>query len=179
MFEQELEFDDIKSPFDVNFDDPDNIVGVPDDPFSKIERRTQEYKSNFGQTSPLLNVVREEIGADYILSGDPDNPTQVSLYDLNDRQLADLLRHKYQESVQQELVGEDDYDLDDSEIELLNAIRSGDNARALAMLGANPYENSDYSDDDVIEWKLRSIYPDTTDEETAEEVDISKQSQHR
>ncbi|MCS7317139.1 MAG: hypothetical protein NZZ41_02300 [Candidatus Dojkabacteria bacterium] len=177
MIEQELELNSIKSPFDVNFEDPDGIIGVKDDdPVIRIERRTQEFKSNFGQSSPLLAIVREEIGADYVLSGDPDNPIQISLYDLNDKQLADLLRYKYQEDLSQELEREKNYDLDNFEIDLINAIRSGDNEKALLMLGVNPYENLELTDDEVIEWKVRSLYPNMSEEEIAEEIDIWKQS---
>lgn len=175
MAYQEFEIDEIKSPFDVDFNDPNNIIGFEEyNPSERFERINERYNSNFGQVSPLLSIVREEIGADYILTGDPDNPTQISLYDLNDRQLADLLRYRYMESSSNN--DDSEYDLDDHEIELLNALRLGDKTSALSLLGVNPFENFDYSDDDIIEWKLRTLYPDMSDEEINEEIDLWKQS---
>lgn len=135
-----------------------------------VDNSEQEYKVF---ETPLINLVKKAIGGeDYIMTGDEDEPLKVSLYDLNEKQLTSLLEHHY-ENQKPDL---SDYELDDTEIELINAYRNGDVQSAAKFLGIQQQTNQNISDDDIIGWKIKQMYPDLTDSELETEVELWKES---
>ena len=176
QFDDEILFDLNNDPIDVNNDvnpffDFDDFK--QEDPVERLERKASEARyGNSGPDNSLLNYVKEKIGSDYIMSGSDEDPIQIPLVDLNNKQLLDLL--KYNESTNT-TTDEEDSDLDDFEVELLNAYRSGNIDRVNQLLGNSDY-SQEYSDDDVLYWKLSNLYPDLDETQLGIELEIMKES---
>lgn len=141
-------------------------------PIERLERKTNEAR--YGGTGPdinLVNYVKEKIGSEYITSGSEENPIQIPLVDLNNKQLLDLLKYLEENKIEES----DEYDLDDFEIELINAYRSENFDKINQLLGYSNY-SQEYSDDEVLRWKLSNMYPDLDESQIQMEIEIMKES---
>ena len=173
-FDDEMLFDLNNTPIDVGTVDPyfDFTDLQTEDPVERLERKASEARyGNTGPDNNLLNYVKEKIGSDYVMSGSDEDPIQIPLVDLNNKQLLDLLKYKESDVT----LEEEESDLDDFEIELLNAYRSGNQERINQLLGNSDY-SKEYSDDDVLYWKLSNLYPDLDETQLGIELEIMKES---
>lgn len=173
-FFTELGSDDTSDDFFFSYQANNDI----DDPMRRLDKMIEETKaSQFEKSISLLNTVKKEIGSDFILSGDPDNPIEVPIADLNDRQLIELLKYTYDTRKQEEESESEQDLLDEFEINLINAVRVNDIETVQKLLNIQSNINTDeYSDDDIMIWRLKEDYPDFTEEEIELELELLKES---
>lgn len=143
----------------------------------RLERATLN-PDEFNFTSFLQNELGIEDGK--ILTGDPESPIEYDLSDLNMQQQVALLKKHYQDAQESNSLTKD-------EQYVLEQLRTGNIedvynrlAEELGQSSQNSYtpdiDVSQYSDDEIMLWKLKNDYPNMTDDELAMELDSLKDS---
>jgi hypothetical protein len=147
---------------------------IKEDPIERLDRKARESYGTTGPDSNLLGYVRSKIGSEYIISGTDEDPIQIPLSDLNNKQLLDVLRYSEANDSFEDYDSEDD--LDSFEIDLINAYRSGDTETIEKLLGYVGEYDEEYTDDEVLFWKLSDMYPDFDESQIAMEIELLKES---
>ena len=129
----------------------------------------------------INKFIASEIGSEdgYVVTGSPDNPIKLKIDDLSEVQKIALLKHHYQSTSVNNELSED-------ELHIISKLRSGeleDLYNDLATeLGKNTeqtiedddYDVNSYEPDSIVFWNLKQQYPNMTQEELEEQIEIAK-----
>jgi hypothetical protein len=135
-----------------------------------------EGEAPIPQSFDLSKFVANEIGAKEgrILSGSPEEPIEYDLSELTPKQQVAILKDYY--SKQNKSSESVNNEFTEDEMYVINTLREGkleDLYNQLSTeLGRNTTtSNPEYSDDQLIEWKIKSELPDLSDDELEMEVE--------
>lgn len=155
---------------------------VIDEDVSPETLRENEERLERATTNPdefnFSQFLKNELGIEdgKILTGDPDSPIEYDLSDLNLQQQTALLKKHYQDA--QEAAS-----LSNDERAVLEMLREGQIDSLYERLGEElgrgvqqqpEIDINQYSDDEIMLWKLKNDYPDMTDDELTMELEVLK-----
>lgn len=110
-------------------------------------------------TASLREYLLKEIGIeDKFITGDTENPVELSVNDLTDKQILNIYKH---------LNNNQTTDITEEEYNIINLIRSGKFEEYIAesLQDVPQSQENNYTDYDYYYWKMKTDYPDLTDEE--------------
>lgn len=161
-------------------------LGLPSDEYPEYEDNSyyaqeDSYQEEYEQTEPnevpfLAQYLANKLGSSTIISGDADNPVELNLGDLSDKQLVSVLDYFYKSQYNNAL---QQYDLDDTEAEMINFFRAGNRDALKSMFSddTNSYVDYPFKDnDELLTWKLQQEYPELSPLELIFELQAAKDS---
>lgn len=127
----------------------------------------------------VSKFIAEEIGSldGTIVTGSAEEPLEYNIKDLTPKQQIAILKNHYANRLNDTSLSEDEQQV----VEMLRSNRLDDLYSALGEeIGvAQPSQEiniSEYSDDDIMIWKIRNDFPDMSDEELEGELESQKDS---
>lgn len=169
---------------DENLDDFMSL-GLPQDEYGSSDELDYSYYNESSEDEQnytgeneipfLAQYLANKLGSSTIVSGDVDNPVELNLGDLNEKQLVSVLDYYYKNQYRTAL---DQYDLDNTETEIINYFRAG-NRDALKSMFDDSIVTVEYpfkDNDELLTWKLQQEYPDLSPMELIFELQAAKDS---
>lgn len=142
-----------------------------EDNFEELTIEQSKIRNEIKDTGNIRDYLIREMGlGDKFITGDKENPIEISTNELTDKQILNIYKHFNNNSTPH---------ITQEEYNIINSIRSGEFDEHLSELINNSQRQNDvqYTDYDFYYWKMKSDFPSLTDEEIYNEYELDKESE--